>query len=361
MSSAAAAAAAASGGAAPRGPVDGPRGVQALYSKVIMRLKEACKEDFRNDGIDQQVLDTMLQLWFNSLRETRVMHDDLLGPTDRKGQPRPQGQRGRAPPRPEPQHREEISKEMKRQIEDIIMVAADAVITPQLTQLLQQHSTDAMRTTPTPGSVKILQSHGWDGSRFLGRVDGTLLRKLADALVVYVHRSTTEAVPQPAAVLQQPLAGAAAAAAAAASAAGGGAAAAAAGGPAASATMRIPQTDGADDGDDADPAAKRQRTRYGEESSDDDEDAEDRGAAAAAGGDGAGGESDLNSDDDDLLSEAEEETSLILCQYKRVKKSKNKYTLDLQNGVMRIFLPNFGDYGREYVFSRAQANLDWGK
>jgi len=358
--SSAAAAAAASSGAAPRGPVDGPRGVQALYSKVIMRLKEACKEDFRNDGIDQQVLDTMLQLWFNSLRETRVMHDDLLGPTDRKGQPRPQGQRGRAPPRPEPQHREEISKEMKRQIEDIIMVAADAVITPQLTQLLQQHSTDAMRTTPTPGSVKILQSHGWDGSRFLGRVDGTLLRKLADALVVYVHRSTTEAVPQPAAVLQQPLAGAAAAAAAAASAAGGGAAAAA-GGPAASATMRIPQTDGADDGDDGDPAAKRQRTRYGEESSDDDEDAEDGGAAAAAGGDGAGGESDLNSDDDDLLSEAEEETSLILCQYKRVKKSKNKYTLDLQNGVMRIFLPNFGDYGREYVFSRAQANLDWGK
>ena len=31
---------------------DGPRGVQHLYFEVIRRVMDACKEDFRNDGID---------------------------------------------------------------------------------------------------------------------------------------------------------------------------------------------------------------------------------------------------------------------------------------------------------------------
>jgi hypothetical protein len=339
---------------------DGPRGVQMLYLKVMARLKDACKEDFRSDGIDPSVLDTLLQLWFNSLKETRVMHDDQLGETDRKGQPRQQ--KIDLPPKPKAKPKEEISAEMKRQLEDIIMLAADAVVTPQLTQLLQQHSTDAMSIRPQLGSVKILQTHGWDGSRFLGRVDGKLLRKLADGLVVYIHRSTTEPAPRPLPDAGGAPPGGSTDAPASATAPGGthrGAPTASA----AAALPRIPQTDGAggtdDDSATVDPAAKRRRTRYGEESSEDEEDAEDGAAAAAS--DGAAGESDLNSDDDDLLEEAEEETSLILCQYKRVKKSKNKYTLELQNGLMRVFLPNMGDYGREYVIGRAQANLDWGK
>jgi hypothetical protein len=332
--------------------VDGPRGVQNLYHKVMIRLKDACKEDFRNDGIDQTVLDTMLHLWFNSLKETRVMHDDQLGDTDRKGQSR-QGKGAHAPAKPPSKPKEPIGKDMKRQIEDIVMLAADAVVTPRLVQLLQQHSTDAMRMRPQPSTIKILQTHGWDGSRFLGRVDGKLLRKLADALVVYIHRSSRDATDEESSIAASALTTASSAAAA---------------------SARIPQADGAADGSSSDddgwaiggevPATKRRRTRYGEDSSDDEgddagigESAATEAAAAAA----ADEESDLNSDDDDLLSEAEEETSLILCQYKRVKKSKNKYTLDLQNGLMRVFLPHMGDYGREYVISRAQANLDWGK
>ena len=330
---------------------DGPRGVQILYGKVMTRLKDACKEDFRSDGIDASVLDTLLQLWHNSLKETGVMHDDRLGKTDRQGALRKQQMD--PPPEPKSKPKEEISSEMKRQLEDIIMLAADAVLTQQLTQLLQQHSTDAMSMRPQPSSVKILQAHGWNGSQFLGRVDGKLLRKLADGLVVYIHRSTTE--PAPRALSDAggalPLATAL-----------GGTHTGALTASAAAALPRIPQVDGAggtdDDSATGDPAAKRRRTRFGEESSEDEEDAED-GAAAAS--DRAAGESDLNSDDDDLLEEAEEETSLILCQYKRVQKSKNKYTLELQNGFMRVFLPHMGDYGREYVIGRAQAKLDWGK
>ncbi len=328
--------------------VDGPRGVQNLYHKVMIRLKDACKEDFRNDGIDQAVLDTMLHLWFNSLKETRVMHDDQLGDTDRKGKPRV-GTAGAAA-KPPSKPKEAISKEMKRQIEDIVMLAADAVVTPQLLRLLQEHSTDAMRMRPQPSSIKILQTHGWDGSRFLGRVDGKLLRKLADALVVYIHRSTKEATDEDGDIAAFAPTAASSAAAASAS---------------------IPQADGAADASSSDddgwaiggevPATKRRRTRYGEESSDEDDDAGIGEAAPTETAAAEEEESDLNSDDDDLLSEAEEETSLILCQYKRVKKSKNKYTLDLQNGLMRVFLPHMGDYGREYVISRAQANLDWGK
>ena len=338
---------------------DGPRGVQHLYFEVIRRLMDACKEDFRNDGIDVgegSALDMMGKIWYNNLKETKVMHDDGLGATDRKGMKRTVPTR--LPPRPRERTRERISAAMKTQIEEVIMLAADAAVTPQLTEKLQQHSSAAMSLRPQPSSVKILQSHGWNGSQFLGRVDGTLLRKMADALVVYLHRDTTEA-PDPAiaAAATAQLAATHAAAAAAPPAAAAAAAPAAPGAAAAPAPALIPQTDGAGGvGDDAPPA---KRTRYGDESS---EEEEAGGAAASGTGASGGGDAELNSDDDDLLVEEEEETSLILCQYKKPpKKVKNKYTLDLQNGVMRIFTPDSGEYGREYVFTRAQAHLDWGK
>ena len=137
----------------------------------------------------------MGKLWYNNLKETKVMHDDGLGATDRKGLKR--AAPARLPPRPRERARERISAAMKTEVEEIIMLAADAAVTPQLTEKLQQHSTAAMSLRPQPSSVKILQSHGWNGTQFLGRVDGMLLRKMADALVVYLHRDTTEA-PDPA-------------------------------------------------------------------------------------------------------------------------------------------------------------------
>ena len=321
-----------------------PRDVMELYREVMKGVREACKDDFRHDGIEQSVLDTLVQLWTNSLNESRVMHDDGIGRTDRKGNPRAATVQPRAARR---RRTEQITAEMKRQLEDIVMLCADAVVTARLTQLLQQHSSAAATMTPMPGSIKILQANGWNGNQFLGRVDGTLLRKVADQLVTYIHKTAEVAPPNTAPLPPGAQLGGAAAAAPA-------AAAALPAAPGATFAGSVPQLDGAGGvGDDDGPSAKR--ARYADYSDDDEEEEEQAGqgaaaaAAAAASGSGDGAESDLNSDDDDIEEEDDETTSVILCQYtKRIGRQKTKYTGELQNGVMRLHVPgSTGELGKE--------------
>lgn len=82
---------------------------------------------------------------------------------------------------------------------------------------------------------------------------------------------------------------------------------------------RLPQTDGADDDD----------------SNDDDDD--------------AGGDSDINSelDDDDSEDENVETDHIILCQYEKVTRIKNKWKCVLKDGIVNI-------QGKDYLFNRVK-------
>ncbi|KAJ3036582.1 hypothetical protein HDV00_002542 [Rhizophlyctis rosea] len=85
---------------------------------------------------------------------------------------------------------------------------------------------------------------------------------------------------------------------------------------------KIPQHDGADDDDDDD---------------DDDEVAEEIG-------------SDLDDDEED--DEEAETEHLILCQYEKVNRIKNKWKCTLKDGIVNV-------NGKDYLFNRANGDFEW--
>ncbi|KAJ3302306.1 transcription factor IIA subunit alpha [Kappamyces sp. JEL0829] len=87
------------------------------------------------------------------------------------------------------------------------------------------------------------------------------------------------------------------------------------------AKSRVPQLDGRDDDDD-----------------DDDED--DDGSELA---------SDLDDDDDDENQKADH---LILCQYEKVSRVKNKWKCILKDGIVNI-------NGKDYLFNKANGEFEW--
>jgi len=60
----------------------------------------------------------------------------------------------------------------------------------------------------------------------------------------------------------------------------------------------------------------------------------------------------LGPGDDDSDSEEIPTNNLIVCQYEKVSHSKNKWKLQLKDGIMHI-------EGRDYVFSKAVGEVDW--
>jgi hypothetical protein len=347
------------------------RAVEPIYRLVRDEVLKASRAAFRADGIDESVLEELSEIWWRKVKESQVMDDDGLGNADRNGVARPPAvlasgatgpkllMAGRVGPAPA---LEPITADGKRQVEDIIMMCADLALTPDLIQLLQKHSAEYGTRSQPPRSIQILQNNQWDGSRFLGEMGGTELRKLADQLVVYLHRSTKvlqPTAPMPA-LTSAPAAAAHANQPSAATPAQlpqlDGAGNAGHGQPSAATRAQLPQLDGAGDaGHDDEPGAKR--VRYADYS--DDEDGGSHGSAAASGG---ADETELNSDDDDTVSEDDHEMSVILCQFKKVTRSKLKYMCDLQNGVMLLHPGTPGtEEGREYVFASAKATLEWEK
>ncbi|KAJ2720882.1 transcription factor IIA subunit alpha [Coemansia sp. Benny D115] len=102
---------------------------------------------------------------------------------------------------------------------------------------------------------------------------------------------------------------------------------------------------------------------------DDDEDNDDdahRSATPAAAGNGAASsaakteapEDAINSDlddsdeDDDYEGGAEETEHIVLCQYEKVTRSKNKWKCFLRDGIMLV-------NGRDYLFNRATGEFEW--
>eukprot|EP01102_Stenamoeba_stenopodia_P012185 TRINITY_DN3812_c0_g1_i2.p1 TRINITY_DN3812_c0_g1~~TRINITY_DN3812_c0_g1_i2.p1 ORF type:complete len:224 (-),score=51.82 TRINITY_DN3812_c0_g1_i2:74-745(-) len=62
---------------------------------------------------------------------------------------------------------------------------------------------------------------------------------------------------------------------------------------------------------------------------------------------------DLNSDDDDVDDEQEPETSdLMLCQYEKITRVKNKRKCTLSHGIMHL-------NGQDYVFQKANGEIDF--
>jgi len=100
-------------------------------------------------------------------------------------------------------------------------------------------------------------------------------------------------------------------------------------------TTTIPQFDGLGD-------------RKADGDGDDDDEEEDDDEAGSAKGD-----EELGSDLDDEDDEEEPDTEhIILCQYEKVTRVKNKRKANLKDGIMHI-------NGRDYVFSKANGEFDW--
>ncbi|KAJ2780536.1 transcription factor IIA subunit alpha [Coemansia javaensis] len=101
----------------------------------------------------------------------------------------------------------------------------------------------------------------------------------------------------------------------------------------------VPQVDGASDDDEDD-------------DNDNDNDDGRKGGPAAAGVEAP--EDAINSDlDSDGDNEHDEETEhIILCQYEKVNRSKNKWKCVLRDGIMLI-------NGRDYLFQRANGDFEW--
>eukprot|EP00842_Homolaphlyctis_polyrhiza_P002899 jgi/Hompol1/360/HPOL_001093-RA len=100
------------------------------------------------------------------------------------------------------------------------------------------------------------------------------------------------------------------------------------------ASVVLPQTDGANDDDD-----------------DDEDDPEEPGGG---GGGGGTGDSVIGSDLDESESEDEyaEVSNLLLCQFEKVQRVKNKWKCALKDGVINV-------NGKDYLFSKANCDFEW--
>lgn len=327
------------------------RAVEPIYLEIRHKVIEAARRDFRRAGIDEAQLETLSELWWRNLQDYKVMDDDNLGSTDRNGQlrgsqgaPRPFAV-GSTPAVQGRRKRDTISAETKRQIEDIVMLCADAMVTDELTQLLTQHTQQNGRAEQPLGSIRILQNNQWNGVGFTGVMDGARLRKLADQLVAYLHRSTQVIETQ----LQRPSTNATLSSRSAPSTAVAVATTTVAASNSAAtgthATVSLPQVDGASGNTIYDEGTSRgaPRPRYADYS--DEEDVTDPANAIVSTADSdtsaAVKEAELNSDDDDTEDGGDDdfEPSVVLCQFKpnQVRRSgvgaRTKWTCDLQNGV----------------------------
>eukprot|EP00128_Syssomonas_multiformis_P017060 Colp12_sorted_trinity150504_noHs@7166 len=65
---------------------------------------------------------------------------------------------------------------------------------------------------------------------------------------------------------------------------------------------------------------------------------------------GSGDDDEGDSEEDEEA--AEEDVSVIICQYEKVHRTKNKWKTQLKDGVMHI-------NGKDYVFSKAQGDFEW--
>ncbi|KAG0041355.1 transcription factor IIA subunit alpha [Gryganskiella cystojenkinii] len=87
----------------------------------------------------------------------------------------------------------------------------------------------------------------------------------------------------------------------------------------------------------------------GDAEDDDDED----GGEGGNGGGGGGDDADLGSDLDDSDGEIDEESdNIVLCQYDKVTRTKNKWKCVLKDGIMLI-------NGRDYLFHKATGDFEW--
>ncbi|KAJ2773118.1 transcription factor IIA subunit alpha [Coemansia nantahalensis] len=103
----------------------------------------------------------------------------------------------------------------------------------------------------------------------------------------------------------------------------------------------VPQVDGVSD----------------DEDDEDDDDASGRGAAGVKDGPVEAAEDAINSDLDDSDEEEDNENNedsahIILCQYEKVSRSKNKWKCVLRDGIMLI-------NGRDYLFQKANGDFEW--
>jgi len=62
--------------------------------------------------------------------------------------------------------------------------------------------------------------------------------------------------------------------------------------------------------------------------------------------------SDLDDDDDDNDDEENETEHLILCQYEKVTRIKNKWKCSLKDGIINV-------NGKDYLFQKATGDLEW--
>ncbi|EKX50743.1 hypothetical protein GUITHDRAFT_103334 [Guillardia theta CCMP2712] len=112
-------------------------------------------------------------------------------------------------------------------------------------------------------------------------------------------------------------------------------------------TIVIEQTDGAG----SSPIKRRRVGEDGESDGDDDEEEE--------GDEGANEEEELGSEDDDDDEEddvANSTHNLILCQYEKVSRTKNKWKAQLKFGVMTLAI---NDGGRDFVFKKGNSDMNF--
>jgi len=83
-------------------------------------------------------------------------------------------------------------------------------------------------------------------------------------------------------------------------------------------------------------------------SADDDDDEDDEGEAASS----PKGDEELGSDLDDDDDDEPDTEHIVLCQYEKVTRVKNKRKANLKDGIMHI-------NGRDYVFSKANGEFDF--
>ncbi|KAL8622985.1 hypothetical protein ACOMHN_027106 [Nucella lapillus] len=303
--------------------------VSSLYKTVVDDVITNVKESFLDDGVDEQILLELRQLWEAKLMATKAM-DPAPAPKIHLTAPSMglllQGQPG--------QHSHQGFMASGAVLTTATQQPPRAVIAtgqPELSGAAQQ-ATMALPVGLFQQQLAALSAAGQSGLTLQQTANGQYI-----ALQNIGGQTTTFAIPQqalistqPQQVIQgQPIAAAVNPA------------------PANLGPTRIVQLDGtADDG-----SSSSEDEDFDNDDNDDDND-EDQNEDEAEEGEE---EEPLNSGDDvseEDPTELFDADSVIVCQYDKINRIKNKWKFNLKDGIMNL-------NGKDFVFQRATGDAEW--
>lgn len=327
-----------------------PQAVYKLYKSVIDDVVNNVREAFIDEGVDEQVLQDLKQIWENKLLQTEAVDPNAPEPPSQaqshksssdqrsnesvKNSSRPQNEPDRGPPAKVPLYDKKFqpAPTQPTQFSGTLSSPATAA-TLALQQQVLQISQGGATTLTLPQGGQTFQVQGMQGN--VGYQVPVVIQHLAQGNQQLGARLMTSIPQQGAQQSNRPSTI-----------------------PMTLAQARQPRQDGAQkilQLDGTNDTSDEEESDDAEENNEEDDDDDDQDENDLDEYSNAVEEEPLNSDDDvsdEDPQELFEAENVVVCQYDKISRTRNKWKFQLKQGIMNL-------KGRDNVFFKAMGEADW--